>query len=274
MYLCTYFDQNYLDKGKVCHTSLSSLLSTFCLFVVCLDEKTYNEVTLWPNTKTIRLSDLETFWPDLLSAKKNRQLKEYYATLTPILPLYIFEKFSEVEILFYTDADIAFWSNPLEMIDVMGNYSIMVTDHGFEPPRSNVRFNVGILGYRKDDKCKSFLEWWRDRCIEWCYWITMPDGRMADQGYLNKLHEDYAMYNALNCPHPGINLGPWNIAKHVVEEIDSKKVVDKKFNLICYHYHEFRLIGTNSYYPTGWAHSQSDKTIIYEPYFKIIKKVK
>lgn len=271
MYFCTYFDSNYLSKGKVCYTTLKTLDPDLCLFIVCLDERTFKEASVWPNVKPVLVSDLEEFHPNLLMAKSNRQPKEYYATLTPVLPLYIFHKYPKVDLLFYTDADIAFWSDPSEMIRIMDNYSIMVTDHGFEPPRNNVRFNVGILGYRNDEKCKSFLEWWRDRCIEWCYWITMPDGRMADQGYLNKLHENYSTYNALNCPHPGINLGPWNIGKHFTVEIQGRKIVDGQYNLICYHYHEFRLVG-DSYYPTGWAHTQNDKAVIYEPYFKLIKQ--
>lgn len=272
MFFCTYFDHNYLNKGKVCYDTLMSFLPNLRLYIVCLDDIVLNKVSKWNNVIPIAVPDLENFHPELLKAKNNRQLKEYYATLTPILPLYIFEKYTDTDLLFYTDADIAFWSNPEEMISVIGDYSIMVSDHGFEPPRSNVRFNVGILGYKNDIKCKSFLEWWRDRCIEWCYWITMPDGRMADQGYLNKLHEDYSAYNALNCPHPGINLGPWNIGKHSISEENGKKIIDNKFNLICYHYHEFVLTG-NSYYPTGWKHTQNDRNIVYEPYFNLIKNV-
>lgn len=272
MYLCTYFDSNYLAKGSVCYETISKFLSDFTLFIICLDDNVKNIVKDWKNTEIITLSDLEEFCPDLLKAKGNRLLKEYYATLSPILPLYIFNKNPKVDLLFYTDADMAFWSDPTEMIDVLGTKSIMVCDHGFEPPRSGVRFNVGILGYRNDEKCKEFLEWWKERCLEWCKWETLPDGRCADQGYLNKLHEDYDRYNALNCPHPGINLAPWNVAKHFVSENNGKKTVDGQYNLISYHYHKFRLIDKNSYYPTGWKHTENDRKIIYNPYFNLIRK--
>ena len=203
--------------------------------------------------------------------KNNRELKEYYATMSPILPLYIFEKF-DIEKLFYTDADMAFWSNPEEIEDVMGDHSLLVTDHGFEPPRSGVRFNVGILGYKNDKNCNEFLLWWKEQCLNWCKWITMPDGRMADQGYLNILHDNPEKFkNVISCPHPGVNLGPWNGWRYKLSKKDGKILLDGKYNLICYHYHEFK-ITNDGYFPTGWKLSNGAKEYIYDPYFNLIKK--
>lgn len=273
MNFCTYFDSNYLDKGKVCYYTLKQFLPELKLYVICFDEITHKEVSKWTNAVTILPEELEKFWPDLLEAKQNRSDKEYYATTTPILPLYIFDKYKE-DLVFYTDADMAFWSNPKELIDVMEEYSLMVSDQEFEPPRSGIRFNVGILGYRNDEKCKEFLKWWGEKCVEWCYWITTEDGRLADQGYLSVLHEDYNKYNSLSCPQKGVNLGPWNLWKHFITEINGKKKVDGFQNLICYHYHEFKMIDNNTYYPTGWKYTENDIKIIYEPYFNLLKKLK
>ena len=177
------------------------------------------------------------------------------------------------DLVFYTDADMAFWSDPTEILDVLGDKSLMVVDHGFEPPRSNVRFNVGILAYRNDEYCREFLEWWFQKCLEWCKWVTMPDGRCADQGYLNILHDEPNRFkNHLSCPHPGINTGPWNIGKYVITERDGAPVINDHYNLICYHYHEFKVTGLNSYFPTGWKHTDSDRKIIYDTYFSLIQK--
>ena len=271
MNFCTYFDSNYFAKGSVCHYTLNQQNKSINLFIVCLDDKVFDAVKTWKNVTPIKLSDIEDFDLNFKKCKENRLQKEYYATMSPILPLYIFEKFG-IDTLFYTDADMAFWSNPEELINIMGDKSLMVVDHGFEPPRSGVRFNVGILGYKNDEFCKSFLYWWREKCIEWCKWETLPDGRCADQGYLNILHENHNIYNSLSCPHPGVNLAPWSIGKHFVNENNGRKIVDGQYSLICYHYHEFKMTGLNSYYPTGWKLSNSDLKIIYEPYFKLIKQ--
>ena len=136
-----------------------------------------------------------------------------------------------------------------------------------------VRFNVGILGYRNDNNCREFLEWWRDKCMKWCKWTTTNDGKCADQGYLNILHDEPNRFkNHLSCPHPGINYGPWKLGKHLFMEKNGKKIIDGRYNLICYHYHEFNLIDENTYFATGWKHSKNEKDTIYEPYFNLIRK--
>jgi hypothetical protein len=238
-----------------------------------------DNVLTWARTLTnsgvvpVRLTDIESYCPALLSVKGTRQPKEYYATVTPVLPLFLFDRFG-METVFYTDADMAFWSKPEEIADVMGGNSLLVTDHGFEPPRAGVRFNVGILGYRNDANCRDFLEWWRDRCLEWCEWRTLPDGRCADQGYLNILHDQPDRFKGvLSCPQPGINLGPWGIGRHRIERnAEDRLVLDGKHNLVCYHYHEFKVTGPDSYYPTGWRHTASDRRLVYEPYFALVRK--
>lgn len=274
MYLCTYFDINYSLKGLACLHTLHEQNKDAKILVICLDDESYALVTKhgWKyNAEAIHLIQIEDHFPVLLTIKNTRLLKEYYATLSPFVPLYLFNT-RAIDVLFYTDADIAFWNNPAELLDIFGSKSIMVCDHGFEPPRSNVRFNVGILGYRNDEYCLRFLKWWGEKCIEWCKWETMPDGRCADQGYLNILHPDYDAYNALSCPHPGVNLAPWNIGKHKVTEENGIKLVDGQ-NLICYHYHEFRLLSKDNYYPTGWAHSLGDRRVVYDPYFNLLIRI-
>jgi len=273
MYLCTYFDSNYLDKGKVCYHTIRKTSPDAKIFILCLDNNVYEIVSKFQNVIPVLPGEIEISYPELLKVKSHRLNKEYYATMTAFFPLHIFNRHSEVDVLFYTDADIAFWSDPSEMLDVFGNKSLMVVDHGFEPPRSGVRFNVGILGYRNDGYCKEFLNWWKDRCIEWCKWETRSDGMCADQGYLNIVHDEPQKFkNTMSCPHPGINIGPWNIAKHQITESDGRLLVDGSYNLICYHYHEFKMLGLDSYHSTGWKHTASDRELIYEPYFELMQQ--
>lgn len=275
MNFCAYFDSNYADKGWVAHHTLYKYLGDELKFyVLCLDDKVRKQAEERKDQGVIPvlLENIEAHRPSLLSVKNTRQRKEYYATITPLYPLYIFDTFGS-DVVWYTDADIAFYSDPREMEEVLGDRSLMVSDHGIEPPRSNVRFNVGILAYRNDEYCREFLGWWFDRCMEWCEWKTMPDGRCADQGYLNILHDEPDKFkNHLSCPQPGINLGPWNIGLHNITLKDGKPIIDGKHNLVCYHYHEFRITGPDSYFATGWKHTNSDKRIVYDPYFKLLKQ--
>jgi hypothetical protein len=217
----------------------------------------------------ISLSELEKHFPKLSSVKKDRLKKEFYVNAKPFLLQYILEKYDE-DVVALIDADMAFWGDPNEIFETMKDHSIMLVDHEFEPTHRAGRFNAGFVGVRNDNSGRKFLKWWGNKCIQWCRWISTSDGRCADQGYLTALYKDNNMFPGfLSCPHPGINLGPWNIRKHRVSKVDGNIMVDDK-RLICYHYHEFKLVG-NTYHPTGYALRNSDKTILYDSYFRLVQ---
>jgi hypothetical protein len=271
MNFCTYFDSAYLTKARVCRHTLASQ-SPVRLFVLCLDAGVEKVVAEWSDAVVIHLSDIETYRPQLLTVKGKRLPKEYYATITPILPQYIFDHFG-VDSLFYTDADIAFWSPAEEIEEVMSGYSLLVTPH--ENPVAiaggSGYFNVGILGYRNDRNCREFLEWWEARCLEWCEWRAMPDGRMADQGWLSILHNQPNKFKGvLTNPQPGINCGPWNLALHTTETMDGKTILDGRHNLVCYHYHGYKNINGKCVNDTGWEVSPWNMEHIYRPYHELI----
>lgn len=272
MNFCTYFNSNYDYKGWICYNTLLKKDKNLTLYILCLDEKIYKEAKKKKNVVAIKLNEIEDYFQNLKIAKKNRTLNGYIFTLSPYLPLYIFNKYN-CNTLFYTDADMAFWGDPYEILHTFSDYSLMACDHGLEPPYPAGRFNVGILGYRNDKNCKEFLNWWKDRCFEWCEATTLKPGMCGDQGYLNILHDEPNKFkNFLSCPHPGINYGPWDIAKHNLTKNENNIIIDNKYNLICYHYHEFKLI-KGGYYPTGWKHSKNDKKLIYDIYYELIKKL-
>jgi hypothetical protein len=274
MNFITFFDINYLPKGLVCYKTLFKYNLTN-LFVVCLDNYTYNFLQNKEKIIPINITDIEKYDKEYYDTKTTRSLTSYYITLSPILPLYVIDKYN-LDVFFYTDADMAFWSDPEEILEIFGNKSLMVTDHGIEPPRNNIRFNNGIIGYRNDANSIEFLNWWRKKCLEWCGWSTV-DGKCGEQGYLNIIYNEPSVFkNTLICPNPGVNTGPWNIAKYNVKNENGQiKIYDnEEYNLICYHYHEFRYINDYLYYPTGWKHTELHKQFIYEPYFKLIKNAR
>jgi len=271
MNFCAYFDRNYLDRALVCRHTLLQHRPDAHFYTLCFDEESFAEMDALPSTTAIRLEEVEGYLPKLLQAKGNRQPKEYYATMSPILPRFLFDRFG-LEKVFYTDADMMFFSDPAQIDEAFGDSSIMVSDHGFEPPRAGIRFNVGILGYRNDERCRRFLEWWSERCIEWCYWVTTKDGKMADQGYLNILHDEPDRFPGwLSCPHPGVNLGPWNGWRYSLSmSPEGQVLLDGKWPLVCYHYHEFRMLPDGRYHPTGWKLSKGALGWIYDPYAKLV----
>lgn len=270
MDFCTYFNFAYLNRGLVCYETLMRY-GAGVLYILCLDEITKTAVSKLNNVVIITLEDIEDYCPKLLTVKNKRSLKEYFATITPILPQFLFDKY-KMDKLYYTDADISFVSSVNEIEEIMDKYSLMVSPH--ENPVAHAAagyFNVGILGYRNDDNCLSFLKWWQEKCLEWCEWIALPDGRIADQGYLNILQKSNQFQNVLICGHPGVNLGPWNLALHKTEIINNKIVLDGKYNLICFHFHGYKNINGACANDTGWLVSPWNMEHIYHPYHELIK---
>ncbi len=107
-YFCTYFDHRYLSRGIALYRSLKEHCPDFKLWVLCLSCECYeilNQLNL-DSVCLIPLADIEEGDKELLKAKGNRSLIEYYFTLTPSLPLYILNHFSEVDLITYLDSDL------------------------------------------------------------------------------------------------------------------------------------------------------------------------
>src|SRR4051812_47673010 len=95
---CTLFDKNYLFRGLALYRSLERWAGDFRLFVVCMDTESYDVLSrlALPRATLVRLDQLED--EELLKAKANRTLIEYYWTCTPSLPLYVMDRCPEAEI--------------------------------------------------------------------------------------------------------------------------------------------------------------------------------
>lgn len=272
MTFCSLFNKGkYAAEGWVCHYTIRKHIPDAKFYVFCMDDETLKQAQRLrlKGVIPISLQELEQKYPQVKAVKSSRAFKEYIVTYKPFLPEYIFDRFGENKLVF-ADSDIAFWGNPNEIFDEMGECSFLVKDHGFEPPRSAGRFNVGLLAYKNDRNCREWLKWWQDCCVEWCKWRA-ENGKFAEQGYLNILHDQPQKFKGVAIPaHPGINLAPWNIMKHQISKENGKLLVDGK-TLICYHYHEFEIAG-DTYHPTGWTLPSNARPLLYDPYFRLVKK--
>lgn len=106
--------------------------------------------------------------------------------------------------------------------------------------------------------------------MEWCEWRATPDGKCADQGYLNIFHDEpEKFHNVKISKHPGINLGPWNLAMHELGTQDGHPTIDGR-RLVCYHYHGYKPAGKLCLNDTGWDVSDEAMKVIYQPYHELM----
>lgn len=222
----------------------------------------------------ISMEDFERHDPELLSAKKNRSLIEYYFTCTPSLPLYIFNHFPDLKDLAYLDADLFFFADPQPIYDEIGDDSIALIPHRFpaELRFMEVRgiYNVGFIYFRRDENGLGLLRWWRNECLQWCYDRLEP-GRFADQKYLDRAPELFRGVRIIQ--HKGANLAPWNVTNYDIVQHAGALSVDGQ-PLLFYHFHGFRQIRSWWYDPNLLNYkarlTRVVKRGIYGPYIQVL----
>jgi hypothetical protein len=243
-HFCTYFDLCYLPKGLALHDSLRQQCPEFTLWVLCLDSGAH-EMLLKLALEDIRPISFEDFIHgdhQLQAARSDRSLVEFYFTCSPSLPLYIFRQELEVDMITYLDADLYFFSSPEPIFEEMGDRSIAITPHRYpvELIHNNIYglYNVGWLSFRRDEIALACLNWWRDRCLEWCC-DREEDGKFADQKYLDQWPELFG--NVAVLKHLGVNVAAWNLSGTKFCHSKGFITVDNQ-PLIFYHYHSIKKI--------------------------------
>jgi len=133
---------------------------------------------------------LEAGDPELAAVKGTRSRVEYYWTATSALLCQIIKRQPDIGLLTYLDADLYFFSSPLPLYRELAQGSVLIVGHRFAPAYRYLesiagRYNVGLLMFRADERGQQVLDWWRARCLEWCY--DRPEhGKYGDQKYLDE----------------------------------------------------------------------------------------
>ena len=281
LHFCTYFDQHYLLHGLTLYQSLEEHAESFCLHVLCLDHKTYSLIKNLglPNLRPIALEDFERGDEALQEAKTNRSTVEYYFTCTPSLPLYVMNHFAGADMVTYLDSDLFFFSSPQPIYDGLGENSTLIIGHRYYEKRRKFgeqygRYNVGCLVFRNDPAGRACLEWWRDRCNEWCYDIV-EEHRFSDQKYLDEFPSRFPGVTVLE--HKGANLARWNCRNYKLQ-LDNETVSVDGHPLIFYHFNSFRIVNRWIYdvdfvdWKLGKSLSTPAMRFLYEAYIRKIEE--
>ena len=241
-HFCTYLDRRYLTRGLALADSLRRHVPDVRLWVLCLDEAAHAALSALnqPHIVPIALDDFERGDEPLQIAKGNRSLVEYYFTCTPSLPLFILRQQPQIEMVTYLDADLYFFASPEPLFAEIGNRSIAIIPHRFPESMRHWEkcgiFNVGWLTFRRDANGLSCLEWWRERCLEWCYDRVEPD-RFADQKYLDDWPQRFEGVHIIY--HRGANVASWNVLGHSITRGRDGVLIDDQ-ELIFFHFHHLK----------------------------------
>ncbi len=141
------------------------------------------------------------------------------------------------------DSDIFFFSSPDPIYDELGDQSVLIHEHRFPPRLAHLveygRYNVGLLCFRNDSYSIRVLNWWRERCLEWCY-CRLENGKYADQAYLDDWLTRFDRVVVLR--NVGAGVAPWNHEQYVYSSDVSGRVLVNGTPLVFYHYHSLTFV--------------------------------
>lgn len=269
---CTLFDYNYIDRGLALYRSLLRHCGEFTLHVLCLDQATLQALSSLslPRIVLIGVESLESWDPDLRTARGDRAPVEFYFTCKPVLLGYLLDRHPDISSIEYLDSDLYFFSDPETVEQEYAGSPIALSPHDFDAGNAirlkYGKFNAGWVSVYGDGEGRRFIRWWRDRCIEWCR-LTAEDTRFADQKYLDRVPGLFP--RAVAVSHPGANLAPWNVGGRNVELSEQGVRVEGR-PLVFFHFHGLKQMmfdvfesGLHDY---GVGLSATIRTGIYRPY--------
>lgn len=278
----TLFNSSYLCKGLAMYESLEAVCDLFHIYIFAYDESSYQYLCnqKYSNATIISLDNLENYFPELLTVKKQRTLAEYCWTTTSYTILYCIKNYN-INTCTYLDADLFFFSNPRVLIDELKYNDVIISSHNYTPiydqSKISGKYCVQFMTFRNNENGLLILDWWRERCLEWCY-NRFEDGKFGDQKYLDDWTTRFNGVHVLQ--NIGGGLAPWNIQQYNIYKssyLKGETKVDRiSFDCIFYHFHYFRYSKFHFFYEYVYGPYFLNKSVInliYKPYQTKIQKI-
>jgi hypothetical protein len=262
---CTYFDHNYLSRAVVTIDSLRRFDAKTPIYILALSDlcaEILNDLAL-PNVEVIPLATLEQVYPELVTVKPARTLIEYYFTLSPFLPHYLFSQ-TNADRITYIDADLYFFTSPAPVLQSLGEASVAITPHRFSfEYRNHIeygRFNVAWITYRRCAEGLDCLNAYKADCTAWCY-DRVEEGRFGDQKYLDAWPDRYPSLKIIE--HKGVNLAIWNVHNYILRMRNDVLMVDDD-PLVFYHFSPTRVLPDGTVYVPVLPRGGRSKAVLVE----------
>lgn len=270
-YYCTLFDSGYLTRGLAMYESLEQTGERFLLYIFAFDDLAEDILTQL-SLKHVQIISMKNFEEErLLSIKETRNRGEYCWTCSSFSILYVLKNFGVPEVT-YLDADLYFFQPPQILLDEFhaSGKEVMITRHRYTPEYDQSEtsgiYCVQFMTFRNTENGLHILNWWCDRCEEWCY-ARFEDGKFGDQKYLDDwLNRFPGMVHELE--HLGGGVAPWNVQQYSCTEgpmVDDCPVV-------FFHFHGLKWIKLHIFDLNQYRLSKDVISVIYLPYLDALQK--
>ncbi|OFW80455.1 MAG: hypothetical protein A2887_04465 [Alphaproteobacteria bacterium RIFCSPLOWO2_01_FULL_40_26] len=261
-----------MSYGLTMYESLKKNCTDFHLYIFAFDDKACEDLKnlALKHTTIISLQEFED--EELLKIKPGRSKGEYCWTCTPSTILYVLKNFAAPSCT-YLDADLYFFSDPKILIEELAEKSVSIIPHRYEAKydqsKISGKYCVQFMTFKNNAQAMEVLKWWHNRCIEWCF-AEPENGKFGDQKYLDDWLTRFDCVKELQ--NLGGGVAPWNVLQYNFFTKNDKifgveKKSGKKFELIFFHFHGFKILDEKTISLTGsYKITTRVRNLIYKKY--------
>lgn len=237
---CTIVSANYLHFAWTLAESFLRSHPDDEFHLLLVDKMPDDFVSRDPRVHVLAVEDLGL--PAFRSLAFKFDILELNTGVKPSYLKYLFSLGADKVI--YFDPDIYIF-HPVELIyEALDSASVVLTPHILSPTPDEEHiyerdflgtgvFNLGFVAVAATPQGRSFLDWWEERCLYFCY-EDLRSGLFVDQKWINLapclFNEIYILRD------PGCNVAYWNLHERALTRQADTYVVNGDAPLIFFHY--------------------------------------
>lgn len=234
---CTLFDRNYLFQGIALYRSLEKTTNEFRLYVLCMDQTTYDMLRKLNqrNLVPIHLSEIVND-DEIRRVREGTTHGQFCWVSQPLACIYILDRFN-VDMVTYLEADSIFFNDPEVLFEELGAFSVSLVPHRYTPKfnkaKTSGKYCVQFNAFRNDSLAREVLNYWKYSCFK--YSKERPDyypGQVTLDDWPIKFP------GVKEIEHRGAGVAPWNVQQYNIHKFKDKIFVDD-VPLIFYHFHQY-----------------------------------
>jgi len=262
---CTLFDKNYLLQGMTLYRSLLRNMTEFNLYVLCMDEITYDTIHKFsqPNLIPIRLAEIEN--DETRIVKERTTHGQFCWVCQPLICFYVLSHF-KVDMVTYLEADSMFFSDPAVLFRELEEFSASLAPHRYSPiydfTKTAGKYCVHFNAFQNSEESQKILDYWKNCCFKY-----QADKPLYFPGQLSLDDWPKKFKSVKEIQHLGAGVAPWNVQQYKINKTREGLLVDDS-PLLFYHYHNFSYCDDGSYDLGNYLLSKEVVDNVYKPYVK------
>lgn len=189
-------------------------------------------------------------FPEFEGMRKKYNIVELNTAVKPFYIDFLYKRDPAVEAVIYLDPDMCIYGSLSSFVKTLRANNLVLTPHSctYDNSSQNIHYekvmlwagvgNLGILGTLRSKTTAAFLEWWKIRLNDHCYFKPGVAGSFFDQLWMGLAQLYFPGVHMET--DPGYNFCYWNHFERRLALRDGRYFVNEKHELIIVHFSSFR----------------------------------